>query len=269
MKTVVITGSARGLGLEMAKVFRKNNVNVVISDLSMDKLEIARDELEKINSTSKIGILVCDVTKSDDILGLIKYAKNEFGSIDIWINNAGVNQPDKAIWELNESDINLVFDVDLKGTVMASKYVMEEMIKQHKGAIYNVEGYGSNDAKMLGLSIYGTSKRAITYFTEALAKESEERNTGVIVGKLSPGIMITDFIVTALGNKEKINLPEKTKKVYNILGDYPDVVAKFLVDNMINNEKNGVKIEWLTNGKAAWRFMTSAFKKRDFFRDEK
>ena len=143
---------------------------------------------------------------------------------------------------------------------------MQEMEKQGYGAIYNIEGYGSNDAKMLGLSIYGTSKRAITYFTEALAKESEVRNTGVIVGKLNPGIMITDFITNALGNKEKIDLPEKTKKVYNILGDYPDVVAKFLVDGILSNNKNNAKIEWLTTAKAMWRFMTASFNKRDFFK---
>jgi short-subunit dehydrogenase len=119
---------------------------------------------------------------------------------------------------------------------------------------------------MLGLSIYGTSKRAITYFTQALAKESEQRNTGVIIGRLSPGIMITDFITNALGDKGKIELPEKTKKVYNILGDYPDVVANFLVAEMIKNTKNNAHIEWLTNGKAAWRFMTSGFNKRDFFK---
>ena len=140
------------------------------------------------------------------------------------------------------------------------------MIKQKSGAIYNIEGYGSNDAVMLGLSIYGTSKRAITYFTEALAKENEVKQTGIIVGKLSPGIMITDFIVNAVGDKEKITLSEKTKKVYNILGDYPDVVANFLVNGMIKNTKNNAKIEWLTNRKAAWRFMTSAFNKRDFFK---
>ena len=79
--------------------------------------------------------------------------------------------------------------------------------------------------------------------------------------------MITDFIKTALGNKEKINLSEKTKKVYNILGDYPDVVADFLVKGILKNKKNNVKIEWLTNRKAAFRFMTSAFNKRDFFKE--
>lgn len=266
MKTVVITGSARGLGFEMAKVFRKNNVNVVLSDLNIDKLKYSKNELEKIESDSLVDICVCDVTKIKDILGLIKFAKSKFGRIDIWINNAGVNQPEEAIWELSEDEINLVLDVDLKGTIMCSKLVVSEMIKEHSGAIYNVEGYGSNDAKMLGLSIYGTSKRAVTYFTEALAKECEEKDTGIIVGKLSPGIMITDFIVNALGDKEKIELSEKTKKVYNILGDYPDVVAEFLVNKMIVNDKNNSKIEWLTTGKAAWRFMTAGFNKRDFFK---
>ena len=78
--------------------------------------------------------------------------------------------------------------------------------------------------------------------------------------------MITNFISTALGDGEKIALDEKTKKVYNILGDYPDVIAKFMVDKMIVNTKNNVKFTWLTNGRAAFRFMTSGFNKRDFFK---
>lgn len=266
MKTVVITGSARGLGFEMAKLFRKANLNVVISDLKEENLIKAKEELNKIESSGIVEYKICNVTSSKDIQGLIDFTKNKFEIIDIWINNAGVNQPDKAIWELTEEEIDLVLNVDLKGAVIGSKLVMEEMSKQHKGAIYNIEGYGSNDAMMLGLSIYGTSKRAITYFTQALAKEAEQRNTGVIIGRLSPSIMITDFITNALGDKGKIELPEKTKKVYNILGDYPDVVANFLVTEMLKNTKNNVHIEWLTNGKAAWRFMTSGFNKRDFFK---
>lgn len=267
MKNVVITGSARGLGYEMAKVFRQNNCNVIISDLNEDKLKEARKNLKSIDNGGLIYYYVCDVTKISDISNLINFAKEKFGSIDIWINNAGVNQPPKAIWELSEEEIDLVFDIDLKGAVMSSKLVMEEMANNSGGAIYNVEGYGSNDATMLGLSIYGTSKRAITYFTKALAKESEERKTGVLVGILSPGIMITDFITNALGNKEKIVLSEKTKNIYNILGDYPDVVAKFLVRGILKNRKNNVKIEWLTNVKVVWRFMTARFNKRDFFKE--
>ncbi len=268
MKTVVITGSARGLGFEMAKIFRKNNYNVVISDLSEENLQIAEDKLKEINSQSEVSHYVCNVTKVEDIKSLIKFTKDKYKKIGIWVNNAGVNQPDKAIWELEDSAINTVIDVDLKGTVLCTKYIMQEMIEQKSGAIYNVEGYGSNDATMLGLSIYGTSKRAITYFTEALAKDCEVIEKGLLIGKLSNGLMINDFITNALANKEKITLSEKTKKVYNILGDYPDVVANFLVNGMIKNTKNNAKIDWLPNRKAAWRFMTSIFNKRDFFKEK-
>ena len=269
MKTVVITGSTRGLGFEMARQFCMNGANVVINGINEKRLEDAVAKLREIASGSEVDGFAGNVATSGDIRGLVAYASGRFGSIDIWINNAGVNQPMKAIWELTEEEINALIDVDLRGTVLGSRAAMLQMEQQPNGGyIYNVEGYGSNNATMLGLSIYGTSKRAITYFTEALAKECSEKGTGVIIGKLSPGIMITDFITNALANKEKITLSEKTKKVYNILGDYPDVVANFLVNGMINNTKNNAKIDWLPTRKAAWRFMTAGFNKRDFFKEK-
>lgn len=267
MKTVVITGSARGLGFNMARFFREYNWNVVISDLKEENLIEAQKELEKIDSKGFVAYKVCNVSKYEELKDLMAYSLKTFSKVDIWINNAGVNQPQKAIWELNTNEIDTIIDVDLKGAIYGSKIAMEEMSKNHDGAIYNIEGYGSNDAHMLGLNMYGTSKRAVTYFTESLAKEAEERNTGVIVGKLSPGIMITGFTTHSLVN-DKIKLSEKTKKVYNILGDTPETVGKFLVDNMISNTRNNVKINWLTNRKAFFRFLTAGFNKRDFFADE-
>lgn len=264
MKTVVITGSARGLGYNMARFFRENHYNVVISDLKEENLINAKTELEKVQAEGRVAYKVCNVSKIDELAELMKFAVAEFNMVDIWINNAGVNQPQKAIWELAENEINTIIDVDLKGTVYGSKVAMEEMSKHHQGAIYNVEGYGSNDAHMLGLNMYGTSKRAVTHFTESLAQEAEERNTGVIVGRLSPGIMITEFTTHSLGN-DAIELSDKTKKVYNILGDTPETVGKFLVDEMIKNTKNNAKINWLTNKKAFVRFLTAGFNKRDFF----
>lgn len=267
MKTVVITGSARGLGFNMARFFRENNFNVVISDLKEENLIQAERELEKIESKGSVYHKVCNVSKLNEIEELMNFAIAEFKTVDIWINNAGVNQPQKAVWELSENEINTIIDVDLKGTIYGSKVAMEEMSKNHKGAIYNIEGYGSNDAHMLGLNMYGTSKRAVTYFTESLAQEAQEKNTGVIVGKLSPGIMITEFTTHSLVN-DSIELSEKTKKVYNILGDTPETVGKFLVNEMIKNTKNNVKINWLTNQKAFLRFLTAGFNKRNFFGDE-
>lgn len=267
MKTVVITGSARGLGFNMARFFRENNFNVVISDLKEENLIQAERELEKIESKGSVYHKVCNVSKLNEIEELMNSAIAEFKTVDIWINNAGVNQPQKAVWELSENEINTIIDVDLKGAIYGSKVAMEEMSKNHKGAIYNIEGYGSNDAHMLGLNMYGTSKRAVTYFTESLAQEAQEKNTGVIVGKLSPGIMITEFTTHSLVN-DSIELSEKTKKVYNILGDTPETVGKFLVNEMIKNTKNNVKINWLTNQKAFLRFLTAGFNKRNFFGDE-
>ena len=266
MKTVVITGSARGLGFNMARFFREYNYNVVISDLNEESLIEAKKELEQTKSEGSIAYKVCNVTKLNELEELMQFAIAEFKTVNIWINNAGVNQPQKAVWELTESEINTIIDVDLKGTIYGSKVAMQEMSKSHSGAIYNIEGYGSNDAHMLGLNMYGTSKRAVTHFTDSLAKESEERNTGVIVGKLSPGIMITEFTTHSLGS-DAIELSEKTKKVYNILGDTPQTVGKFLVDQMVKNTKNNVKINWLTTQKAFVRFLTAGFNKRNFFGD--
>lgn len=263
-KTVVITGSARGLGYEMAKCFRKKNFNVVISDIFKSDIDNAREKLLNEKGQGEVLACVCDITKSKDILNMIKDVKKNFKTIDFWINNAGINQPDKMIWELNEKEIDSMIDIDLKGTIMASNLAMQVLIEQNYGSIYTVEGHGSNDAIIPGLSVYGTAKRGLTYFIKALAKEAETNKYDIIVGALSPGIMITDFLVNALRDK-KMELSEKNKKVYNILGDYPDVVARYLVNRMISNTNNGIRIKWLTNRKAALRFMTCWIRRRDFF----
>ena len=266
MKTVVITGSARGFGYAMLELFRKEDFNVVLCDVNEDSLKAAKEKLEKIKSKGLILSFKTDITSSNDINNLIEKTLKEVKTIDIWINNAGVNQDNKTIWETDEKIINRLIDIDLKGTILCSKLIMPVMIKQKSGQIYNVEGHGSNDATITGLSIYGASKRAVTYFTEALAHECEEKNTNVLVGKITPGIMITNFISTSLGDGDKFELDEKTKKVYNILGDYPETIANYMVKKIINNKKNNVKFTWLTNRKAAFRFMTAGFNKRDFFK---
>ncbi len=269
MKTVVITGSTRGLGFEMAKCFRKAGWNLVINGVNAERMAASAEALRQLPGAGGVEAFAGSVVSTAEIRGLIDHAVRCFGAIDIWINNAGVNQPMRAIWELSEQEIDAVLNIDLRGAIMGSRLAALQMEKQPEGGyIYNLEGYGSNDAMMLGLNLYGTSKRAVTHFTQALARELEERGSKVKAGRLSPGIMITDFTVKALGGAESIALPEKTKKVYNILGDYPDVVAEHLVKGMLGNTKNNAHIEWLTTRKAAWRFMTAGFNKRDFFAEK-
>jgi NAD(P)-dependent dehydrogenase (short-subunit alcohol dehydrogenase family) len=266
MKTAVITGSTRGLGYEMAKLFHENGWNLVLNGVNPERLQKAVEELRAQPGGGAVEGFAGSVASGEALRGLAEFAAQRFGVIDIWINNAGVNQPMKAVWELSEEEIDAILDVDLRGAILGSRAAALQMEKQPEGGfIYNIEGYGSNDAMMLGLNLYGTSKRAVTHFTQAFARELEERGSRVKAGRLSPGIMITDFTVKALGGKESIALPEKTKQVYNILGDYPDVVAAHLVKHMLLNRKNNAQIEWLTGGKAAWRFMTAPFRKRNFF----
>lgn len=154
MKTVVITGSARGLGFEMAKEFKKHQYNVVISDVLEEKLLESKKKLEELEGNGKVLECLCDVTKEEDLQELMNMAVEEFSSVDIWINNAGVNQPMVPIWRVDSDKINRLVDIDLKGAMIGSKIAMKQMIKQGYGQIYGIEGYGSNDAMMLGLYQY-------------------------------------------------------------------------------------------------------------------
>ena len=266
MRTVVITGSTRGLGFEMARQFCLNGFNVVINGINRKRLEESVEKLREVSPECTVEGFAGNVASHDDVRALSDFGAGKFGTIDIWINNAGVNQPMKAIWELTEDEIDSLIDIDLKGAVMGTRIAMLQMEKQPDGGfIYNVEGYGSNDAMMLGLNMYGTSKRAVTHFTKAFAGELAERGSKVKAGRLSPGIMYTDFTVSSLGGKEQIELPEKTKKFYNLMGDYPDTVAEFLVRKMLTNTKNNAHIKWLTGGKVLGRFISAPFCKRKPF----
>ncbi|WP_026659789.1 SDR family NAD(P)-dependent oxidoreductase [Butyrivibrio sp. AC2005] len=97
MKTVVITGSTRGLGYEMAKVFLRNDWNVVINGVNENRLNHAVESLNELKSKSDILGVLGNIANPEDIQNLMSNAVSQFGAVDIWINNAGVNQPSKAI----------------------------------------------------------------------------------------------------------------------------------------------------------------------------
>ena len=241
-KSVVITGSARGLGFEMAKQFLAHKYNVSI----------------------------CDVTKLEDLEKLWAASAKAFGEVDLWVNNAGVNQPMVPLWDLEQKTIDLLVDIDLKGAIYGSKVAIAHMKEQGHGCVYCIEGFGADDATQLGLTAYGASKKGVQYLVRGLATELKKTETPVQVGRLNPGIMITDFITHPLGKEGTMELSDSVKKVYNILGDYPDVVADFLVKGMIANvskKKQDDYVAWLTKGKAMKRFMTAPFNKRDFFKN--
>jgi short-subunit dehydrogenase len=90
----------------------------------------------------------------------------------------------------------------------------------------------------------------------------EAKGTPVQLGSLSPGMVITDFILDKMRNQPREKL-EANKKIFNVLADRVETVAPFLVESILKNNKSGTKIVWLTPAKVIFRFLKSVFTKRD------
>lgn len=260
MRTVVITGSTKGIGLGLAAEFLKAGCKVVLSGRSSDLLAIEKEKFEQLYGTEKIAAFECDVTDYSQVKKLWDRAAGTFGNVDIWINNAGMVNPSLDFYTLDKDTIRAVVETNVIGTMYGSKVALEGMTVQGHGAIYNFEGFGSNGSVMHGLSVYGTTKRGVRYFTRSLI--AEQKDSPIIIGRLSPGMVVTDLLLKDMNTMD----PEQKKrfiKVVNILGDTVETVTPFLARGVINNKKHGAKIEWLTTAKATWRFMTAPFRKRD------
>lgn len=259
MKNVVITGSSRGLGLCMAKEFLKAGCQVTVSGRSEKSLEKAKKELAEYKE--RVFFMPCNVRNIEEIEQLWQESVKRWGRIDHWINNAGQNTPHVYIYETGKEYVDAVIDTNIKGIIFGCQVAAKNMLAQGGGQIWNMEGLGSDDMIQPKTILYGTSKRALTYFTRALAKELE--GTPVLAGRLSPGMMLTDFItLTPEGESSPVLEDPHFQKIFNILGDKPEDVAAFLVPRILANTKQDAKIAWLTPTKVMLRFATSPFKKR-------
>ncbi len=257
MKKVVITGSTRGLGLSMARCFLELRCSVTISGRNPANLNAAQQVLQ---GYSNVDAVLCDVQQSEQLQNLWQSAQMRWGRVDYWINNAGIAQLHQPLWKLGNEEIENVIGINLLGTMYGCAVAMRGMLKQGSGQIFNMEGFGSNDMLRPGMSLYGTSKRAVTYYTRALAREAE--GTGILVGALSPGMMVTDFIKRPRDNQP---VDKQTRRIFNILGDKPETVAQYLVERMLSNQRNNVRLVWLSRSRMMWRFATSAVTKRELF----
>ena len=191
MKTVVITGSTRGIGLGMANEFLHRGHQVVISGTSDASVSKAMDSIED-NKDNVIGV-PCLVQDIESVQNLWDQSMTAFGKVDIWINNAGVSTSRQGLEDLETKEILTTVDTNLTGSILCTKVVAKEMLKQGFGQIYMFEGFGSNGQLQKGISVYGSTKRALRYFTAAAA--NEYKNTPIIIGSLSPGIVTTDLLV--------------------------------------------------------------------------
>lgn len=258
MKNIVITGSTRGIGFAMAKAFLKDGCQVTLSGRGEALSDAAKADLYAY--VDHYIYIPCDVQNKDSLSSLFLASVTRWGGVDIFISNAGQNTPHLFSWETNESDTQNIIQTNITGMILGSQIAAAMMIKQGHGAIYSMEGLGSNNMIQKKTILYGTTKHALTYFMKGLAKELE--TTGVIAGRLSPGMMLTDFITKSPdGSPSEVLKDERFRKIFNILADTPEPVAAFLTRKMLRNTRNNVRFAWLTSRKAAWRFLTAPFRK--------
>ena len=259
MKNIVITGSTRGIGLAMAQEFLKAGCQVTLSGRGE---ALAQDTQEALQTYREhYQYVPCDVQQATQLQRLWDAASQKFGVVDIWINNAGQNAPHALALDTQENYVRDVVETNILGMIFGSQVAARGMQEQGHGAIYSMEGLGSNDMIQVKTILYGTSKRALTYFMKGLAKELA--GSGVIAGRLSPGMMLTDFITkTPDGTVAAIETDKRFQKIFNILADKPETVAAFFVPRILSNTKNDRQIAWLTGAKAALRFLCAPFSKR-------
>ena len=264
MRQVVITGSTRGLGYGMAESFLARGCSVTVTGRSKSAVDLAIDSLsEKFDPSNLLGV-VCDVRAPDQLEILWDQSKSKFGEIDFWINNAGISGSQKPVWKLATDELASVVDTNVLGLIFGSQVAVRGMLAQNHGAIYSMEGMGSDGSMHDGLITYGMTKYAVDYFTEALVKELI--GTPLIIGSLRPGMLATEFITN-----QYINRPddwEKDKKILNIIASRIETVAPWLVDKILTNQKSGVCISYSSRSKLFMRFLTAPFSKRVVFDDE-
>jgi NAD(P)-dependent dehydrogenase (short-subunit alcohol dehydrogenase family) len=261
MKTVVVTGSTRGIGLGLAENFLKRGCQVVVSGRRQEAVDEVVSRLASESGIDKVAGIACDVASFDSLQGLWDFASQRFGQVDVWINNAGMSIDRHPLWEQSADDIAAIVDTNLTGLLLACKVAMTGMKAQGGGQIWNMEGFGSNGMAQAGMSAYGATKRAVNYLNKSLRKDTE--GTNIQVCTLSPGIVVTDLLINDYDTSSEEW--QKTRRIFNILADRVETVTPFLVDGVLKSDKDGAKVMWLTNGKVMRRFMTSRFVKRDVF----
>lgn len=195
-KNVLITGSARGIGLAIAHKFASVGANVILNGLS----GISDDILAEFAGYSgKVVAVIGDVSKSADAQRIVEEAVAALGSVDVLVNNAGITR-DKLMLKMTEEDFEQVLKVNLTGTFNMTQSVLKPMTKDRQGAIINlssVVGLAGN----IGQANYAASKAGLIGFSKSVAREVAARN--IRVNCIAPGFIASDMTDV---------LPEKIKE---------------------------------------------------------
>lgn len=187
-KVALITGATRGIGKQIAIKLAKEGYDIAINyRRENEELANAKAEIEKNNV--KCLAVQGDVSNFEDTKRFVDEVINEFGAIDVLVNNAGITK-DMLILRMQKEDFESVINVNLTGTFNVTKNVVPYMMKKRCGRIINISsvvGISGN----AGQTNYSASKAGIIGFTKSLAKEVASRN--ILVNAVAPGFIETDM----------------------------------------------------------------------------
>ncbi len=258
-KNVVITGSTQGIGNALAREFAGRGHSVVITGRSQETVDKAVAEVAGDAPAAKVVGHATDVTDPVALQGLWDRAIVDLGSVDLWINNAGVANTTADIVDTDVDDIRTMVTTNMLGTIYGSQVAVRGMAAQPGGGqLFNMLGGGSDGKIRPNMGVYSSTKRGLDLFTQALVKETKD--SGVRVGQIRPGLLITEGWL-----REAARAPEQVssqRRILNILLDDVDDVTPYLVEKMLGSTKTGDSIAWLTTGRLTKRFMTPGFAKK-------
>jgi 3-oxoacyl-[acyl-carrier protein] reductase len=184
-KVAVITGAAQGIGLEIARTFLAQGATVVLGDVNSEAAEKSAAELSAQGGVA-LG-LRCDVTSEDEVGELIRRAVQEYGTVDVMVNNAGITR-DATMRKMSLEDFRAVLDVHLVGSWLGTRAAGAVMREQRRGSIVNISSL-SGKVGMIGQTNYSSAKAGMIGLTKAAAKELAY--LGVRVNAIQPGLIRT------------------------------------------------------------------------------
>lgn len=187
-KVTIITGAASGIGLEIAKIFAKEEAKLILADMNTTKLESEVQSLQA-QDVDCMGITV-DVTNEDDIQRMIQQTVEHYGRIDILFNNAGLQHID-SIESFATDKFRQMIDIMLVGSFMAMKYALPYMKKQQSGRILNMASI-NGVIGFAGKAAYNSAKHGIIGLTKVAALENA--TDGITVNALCPGYVDTPLV---------------------------------------------------------------------------
>ncbi|MDA0834530.1 MAG: glucose 1-dehydrogenase [Planctomycetota bacterium] len=189
-RVTLVSGGSRGIGKALAAAFAERGAKVVITGREKETLEKSAAEISP--EGNPVVPLVCDVSAVESLPNLTKTIVDQFGSIDILLNVAGVNKRQR-VEQFTPEEYDFILDINLRGAFFLAQEVGKQMLKQGSGAQVHIDSLNTY-APLKGVLPYAMSKAGISMMTRGMATEWGPR--GVRVNALAPG-----FILTAMTSK--------------------------------------------------------------------